>query len=107
MIRLKKVESQCDYKLARGLFFEYTSQLSFDLGFQNFQNELERIDINYAEPQRALFIAYNKEQLLGCVGVRKIDDTICELKRMYLRREAREKGIGNSCWKSQLLLPER
>ena len=56
MIRLKKVESQCDYKLARELFFEYASQLSADLGFHNFKNEIERIDINYAEPHGAFLL---------------------------------------------------
>ncbi len=31
---------------------------------------------------------------MGCVGIRRLSPTVCELKRMYLKKEARGKGLG-------------
>jgi GNAT superfamily N-acetyltransferase len=39
-------------------------------------------------------VARDAELLVGCVGLRDLEDGICEIKRMYVRPEGRGRGIG-------------
>ncbi|WP_055397583.1 GNAT family N-acetyltransferase [Flagellimonas eckloniae] len=63
--------------------------------FQNFTNEIQNIEVQYSRPKGIIFIARNDENLpLGCFGIRVLEDSICELKRMFLKKEARGLGLG-------------
>lgn len=87
-------KSREDFLTARQLFEEYAKSLNFDLCFQNFEGELLTIDQQYNTPVGALLLAYNGETAIGCVGVRKFDDEVAELKRMYVKSEYRGLHIG-------------
>lgn len=95
MIKFREAKLPEEYQLAVELFKEYASQIGVDLGFQNFVSEIEKIESHYSRPNGAVCIAYNeKEQPIGCFGIRRFENDICELKRMYLKKEARGLGIG-------------
>ncbi len=95
MTHFSEANSVEDYQLAVGLFKEYAAQLGVDLEFQNFSSELEKMELHYTRPKGVLIIAYNEKYLpIGCFGIRNFENTTCELKRMYLRKEARGLGIG-------------
>lgn len=96
MISIKEVKTTKEYEIAKTLFKEYVALLGVDLSFQNFQEELENIAVQYSKPDGVLFIAYQNEQTpVACFGVRKLTTEICELKRMYVRKEARGIGLGS------------
>ncbi len=78
----------------RDLFLEYANSLDFDLAFQEFDRELSELPGKYSEPDGRLFIVYESGRPAGCVALRKIDEGICEMKRLYVRPEFRGKGIG-------------
>lgn len=46
-------------------------------------------------PEGRLYLAYCDNALAGCIGLKKIDDANCEMKRLYVRAQFRGKNIGN------------
>ncbi|MGS2739848.1 GNAT family N-acetyltransferase [Sinomicrobium sp. M5D2P17] len=95
MIEIRKAESDRDYNTGAELFKEYAAYIGIDLEFQNFAREVEDLRSQYSAPEGALLIVSGAESTaLGCVGIRKLEDNICELKRMYLKPETRGQGLG-------------
>ena len=93
---LIEIHSTEEYNLVIELFEEYAMDIEIDLSFQNFEVELKEIKTHYSRPDGILIIVQQHAQLsLGCFGIRKLTDEICELKRMYIKKEARGKGLGN------------
>ncbi|MEL7120061.1 MAG: GNAT family N-acetyltransferase, partial [Bacteroidota bacterium] len=65
--------------------------------FQDFEKELENIESQYSRPEGILYIAYDeKGKAMGCFGIRKWAESICELKRMYINKAYRKQGFGST-----------
>ena len=91
---IKEVKGSSGLDAVRILFREYADSLAFDLSFQDFEKELESLPGRYAVPEGCLLIAQNQDGIVGCVAVRKIDNGLCEMKRLFVRPEYRGTGIG-------------
>jgi ribosomal protein S18 acetylase RimI-like enzyme len=89
-----QAESPAQVAQARELFLEYAQSLGFSLCFQNFDKELADLPGDYAPPYGRLLLAECEGQLVGCVALHKLDDGICEMKRLYLRPQFRGKRLG-------------
>ncbi|MDZ4826672.1 MAG: GNAT family N-acetyltransferase [Actinomycetota bacterium] len=91
MIRL--VTTAAEWATFRALVLEYSEWLDADLCFQGFDEEVADLARQYGPPNGAAFLAEN----LGCAGVRPFaDEGVCELKRMYVRADARGGGHGRA-----------
>lgn len=83
------------------LFQEYTDMLiegdsnfAAYLKIQKYDQELENLENKYGMPEGRLYVAYYDGALAGCVALRKLDETQCELKRLYVRPAFRGKKLG-------------
>ena len=76
------------------MFIEYQTELGIDLCFQGFEEELETLPGRYSTPGGALYVYESEGKPVAIGGLRDIGEGCCELKRMYVRPEARGKGLG-------------
>jgi putative acetyltransferase len=93
-MNIRAAVSAEDIELVRGLFREYQISLGIDLCFQNFEVEMAHLPGKYAPPEGRLYLAFEEEQAVGCAGIRKIEEGVCELKRLYVPPAFRGRGIG-------------
>src|SRR5207237_3297695 len=80
----------------RGLFLEYAQSLSFSLCCQGFDQQLADLPGIYAPPAGRLLLATIDEQSAGCAGLHKLEDEVCEMKRLYVRPSWRGFGLGRA-----------
>ena len=83
-----------DFDEARTLFEEYAVDVAVDLCFQNFTHELAHLPEMYGPPRGCLLIARREATLVGCVGIRPLENDVCEMKRLYVRAAARGQKLG-------------
>ena len=99
---IKLVQAYTNKDDVRTLFTEYTnlliegdSKFKEYLQIQNYDEELEHLEVKYGLPYGRLYLIYCDGVLAGCIGLRKIDDYNCEMKRLYVRPHFRGKHIGD------------
>ena len=93
-IQLVDADTPTRIEHIRVLFEEYARSLGFSLCFQEFDRELTGLPGDYAPPAGRLIVAYGDNKPAGCVALRPIKGSICEMKRLYVRPEFRHTGLG-------------
>ena len=79
-----------DIPIARELINEYATSLGVDLSFQDLDHELATLESFY----ELILVARDDSLTAGCVALRRIDDSICEMKRLYVRPAFRGHDLG-------------
>jgi ribosomal protein S18 acetylase RimI-like enzyme len=79
---------------AKALLLEYVKWLNQDLCFQNIHEELAHFPEKYSEPDGSFIVATENDAVVGCVGLKKLDDGICEMKRLFVTDKYKGKSIG-------------
>jgi GNAT superfamily N-acetyltransferase len=93
-MKILRAESSEQIEQARELFREYEAWIEVDLCFQSFAKELAGLPGDYAAPEGRLLLVFEKEKLAGCIALRKLGRSVCEMKRLFVRPEFHGKGIG-------------
>lgn len=79
--------------VAQSLIGELNAELSGlypEPGATHFRLDPSEVD----ESHGAFLIAYHAGEPVGCGAIRRLDDETAEIKRMYVRRDARGRGLG-------------
>jgi ribosomal protein S18 acetylase RimI-like enzyme len=80
----------------RSLFLEYAQSLGFSLCFQGFDEELRALPGMYAPPRGRLLLAVEDGSPAGCVGLHPWNGDVAEMKRLYVPKAFRGRGLGRA-----------
>ena len=94
MAQLIHPDSPYLWEAARTLVREYAASLNVNLDFQNFDDELQHFETEYALPGGAFLLARNEGKFVACGAIRRFSASDCEMKRLYVRPTGRNLGIG-------------
>jgi len=94
MINIVEANTKELIEQAKELIREYAQSLEFDLGFQDFDQEMESFPGQYTLAQGCLYVALDKNQPIGCVALRDLGQGICEMKRLYVKPNFRGQKVG-------------
>jgi GNAT superfamily N-acetyltransferase len=101
MITIRAARFPEDIALVQALLREYADDLGDHLTVGQYARELTlladevtTLPGRYAEPRGVLMLAADHDVPMGLVGLRPINEHDCELKRLYVRPEARGHGLG-------------
>jgi putative acetyltransferase len=96
--RLLEADTAALFAAARALIQEYgamiSASMSADLCFQNFAAELEDLPAMYGRPSGCMILAGRDDEWVGCCGLRRFSDEVCEMKRLYVKPSARGAALG-------------
>ncbi len=85
----------------RELIREYAKRLDRDLSFQNIDEELSDPAVKYTPPEGELLVAVDDtDTVMGMVAYHRHSEERCEMKRLYVRPEARGMHLGGMLVKS-------
>ncbi len=104
MVEIVRASTQLQFQAIDELMEEYiawdadqTAKLGVDpqvfLSFY-YGGEPEILPGEFAPPSGCLLLALLDGQIAGCVGYRRLTDSVCELKRLYVRPRCRGNRIG-------------
>lgn len=86
-----------DLETVRTLFREYQDFIEVSLCFQSFDEELASLPGKYGLTRDGcLYLAESDGQPTGCVAFYRVDETTCELKRLFVRPSFHKQGIGKA-----------
>lgn len=93
-VEIRLATASDDIAAVRALIVEYQASLGVDLEFQHFSDELAHLGTVYGPPGGLLLLARVAGTPVGCIGVRHLDDDVCEMKRLYVAPAGRGRGLG-------------
>lgn len=94
MVQLLQPDSPELWRVARDLVEQYAASLDINLAFQDFAHEIDFLAQEYGRPTGCFFLADHAGTFVGCGGLRKFSEGICELKRLYVVADHRGLGTG-------------
>ena len=93
---MKIVDGKDYLSEVKTLITEYSNQLGRDLSFQNIDEELKNPEHKYTTPQGEILVVVDHDKVLGMVAYHRHSDVRCEMKRLYVRPDARGMHLGNT-----------
>jgi len=85
-------EQQLD--AVRELLREYESLLRQHHVGPSFDKEIAGLPGEYAPPHGVCLLVEEDDRVAGCVVLRRLEEGICEMRRLYIRPEFRGRGLG-------------
>jgi GNAT superfamily N-acetyltransferase len=101
MLRITEALVEPAISQVRTLLQDYARYPGVVACLQDFEGELASLPGLYGPPRGRLLLALRQgprgdDEPIGCVGLRKLEDGICEMKRLYVRPTLRGEGAGRA-----------
>jgi GNAT superfamily N-acetyltransferase len=101
MLRITQALAEPAISQARRLFRDYAMSPGVEACLQDFEREVASLPGPYGPPTGRLLLALRQgpegyDEPVGCVGLRKLEDGACEMKRLYVRPALRGEGTGRA-----------
>lgn len=93
-IKIEIASSPADFAAGAALISEYREEFYEILRLQNIDQELQELEQRYSPPNSQFFLLKEAESVLASAILKRFSEDAVELKRMYLKSEARGKGYG-------------
>jgi GNAT superfamily N-acetyltransferase len=98
MIKIIEVQTATEMAQVKDLFRAYFQFLAqeqgLDISYQGIEDELASLPGKFTPPDGRLVLALMSEQPVGCAALRRIEEQVCELKRMFVLPQYRGQGAG-------------
>jgi len=94
MAEIRHARFPADHAAVLAIFTEFVNSPSVSLEHQGYAEEFANLPGKYAPPGGRLLLGVDGERVLGCVALRRVDNRICEMKRLYVRPAARGMALG-------------
>ncbi len=95
-----EVKECLDTEIIKELFIEYSHIEGAESCFVSFDTELN--DLAGFYKGGVLLAGYEDEVPVSCIAVKKIDNDVCEAKRLFIKPESRGKGYARIMLNSML-----
>lgn len=95
MIVIRPAEFPTDTLALLDIWREFISNSPVNLDYQGNDAEFTNLPGKYAAPEGCVLLAHQDGDVAGCVAFRRVSAEICEMKRLYVRSQARRNGLGN------------
>lgn len=79
-----------------GIWREFIVNSPVNLDYQNNDAEFANLPGKYAPPKGCVLLADREGEIEGCVAMRPVNPAMCEMKRLYVRRQARGSHLGRA-----------
>ncbi len=93
-IQLSRCSTEQDFDIAKSITSDYISWLNIDLSFQNTKKEYDEFAVMYSPPDGCYIYLKNEEEIIGGVAFRKLEQGICEMKRLFVYPPFHGSGFG-------------
>lgn len=80
----------------RGLVLAHVGERSAMPGIEHMRADAMRLPGPYVPPRGAIWFALAEDGAAGCVALRPLSDDVAEVKRMYVDRAWRGRGVGRA-----------
>ncbi|MCJ2187924.1 GNAT family N-acetyltransferase [Novosphingobium beihaiensis] len=96
MIAIRTAAFPADSDAVLDIWREYVASPSVSLDYQGYEDEFRNLPGKYAAPEGCILLAEKGARIAGTIALRKAGPAICEMKRLYVRPEARGTGLGRT-----------
>ena len=94
MFAIVRAKFPDDLQEVLDLYCEYVGSTSVDLSFQGNDQEFVLLAKKYSSEESKIFLLKKDGKAVGCAAFRRWDETVCEMKRVYIRPSARGHNQG-------------
>jgi len=94
LLDVKRALFPQDLDVVLNIYEEYVNSTTVSLDFQDNEEEFSNLQVKYSGDGKGIFLARMGDSVVGCAAFRKVNETVCEMKRVYVRPSSRGNNIG-------------